>query len=230
MRVSRIPNGALRVDRRIPGGLLTIRLDINLGPIGMGRIRVIDRQSVLDAAERVVVREGATHLTLDAVAAEAGISKASVIYDYKSKNALIKAVIERSVARRAARLRAAIDAQEAGPDRAMRGRLAAARSRSISDAERTVALNLVAALAHDPDLRMLIKQAYSVQMAEVAATAADARRAILTFLALEGLLLMEGFGLYSWPQDQRDQLVGDIGALLESDGANAPDVETVVHE
>ena len=57
----------------------------------MGRLRIIDRDAVLTAAERVVRRDGAARLTIEAVAAEAGISKASVLYDYKTKQALIKA-------------------------------------------------------------------------------------------------------------------------------------------
>ncbi|UXN75547.1 TetR/AcrR family transcriptional regulator [Devosia sp. A8/3-2] len=36
------------------------------------------------------MRDGASNLTLDAVAAEAGISKGSVLYDCKSKHALIQ--------------------------------------------------------------------------------------------------------------------------------------------
>ena len=59
----------------------------------MARPRVIDQNDILDAAEVVVMRNGAAQLTLDAVAIEAGISKASVIYDYKSKQQLIKSVI-----------------------------------------------------------------------------------------------------------------------------------------
>jgi AcrR family transcriptional regulator len=51
----------------------------------MGRKRVIDQEEILNGAEFVVVRDGAAHLTLDAVAEQAGISKASVIYSYKSK-------------------------------------------------------------------------------------------------------------------------------------------------
>ena len=187
----------------------------------MGRSRVIDRQSVLDAAERVVARIGAAHLTLEAVAIEAGISKASVIYDYKSKHALIKAVIERSVARHTARLRAHAEEQGAVPDRAMRGRLAAAAAHSISDAERTVALNLVAALACDGDLRAVIEEAYREQMSEITGNSAHPRQAMLAFLALEGLWLMERFGLFFWPQSEREQLLGDIGAMLGRDGASS---------
>ena len=70
----------------------------------MGRHRVIDRDAMLDAAERVVVRDGAAKLSLDAVATEAGISKASVLYDYKTKHALIRALVERRVAAETARI------------------------------------------------------------------------------------------------------------------------------
>src|SRR3546814_15074706 len=64
----------------------------------MARPRTIDRDAVLDAAQRVVARDGAAGLTLEAVAAEAGISKASVLYDYGTKQALIKALLERRIA------------------------------------------------------------------------------------------------------------------------------------
>src|SRR3546814_8507750 len=64
----------------------------------MARPRTIDRDVVLDAAQRVVARDGAAGLTLEAVAAEAGISKASVLYDYGTKQALMKALIERRIA------------------------------------------------------------------------------------------------------------------------------------
>lgn len=184
----------------------------------MGRSRVIDRQALLDAAERVVAREGAAHLTLDAVAAEAGISKASVIYDYKTKHALIKAVIERSIARHTARLRAHIEEQAPGDDRIMRGRLASIAARSVTDAERTVALNLIAALAADAGLRALIETTYREQMAEIAATSADPTGSLLAFLALEGLSLMERFGLCSWPPAEREALLDAIGAMLKPPG------------
>lgn len=189
----------------------------------MGRARVIDRQGILDAAERVVAREGAAHLTLEAVAVEAGISKASVIYDYKSKQALIKAVIERSVRRHTERLRAHIEAQAPGPDRIMRGRLASIASRSITDAERTVALNLIAALAANAELRTLIEATYREQMADITTASTKPSGSMLAFLALEGLTLMERFGLYSWPPAEREALLNAIRAMLERDeDANPP--------
>jgi hypothetical protein len=43
------------------------------------------KDRILDAAERVVLRDGVTHLTLDAVAAETGISKGGLLYHFPSK-------------------------------------------------------------------------------------------------------------------------------------------------
>lgn len=43
----------------------------------MGRKRSIDRDKVLDAAETIVVRDGAKGLTIDAVAREMGSPRAA---------------------------------------------------------------------------------------------------------------------------------------------------------
>ena len=61
----------------------------------MARIRRIEDDEVFDAAERVVIRMGMAGLSIDAVAKEAGISKARVLYDFKSKAALLEALIDR---------------------------------------------------------------------------------------------------------------------------------------
>ena len=92
----------------------------------MGRLRIIDRDAVLTAAETVVRRDGAARLTIEAVAAEAGISKASVLYDYKTKQALIKAIVERRVAAECERVRKIIEELGAAPDSAIQGCIAAA--------------------------------------------------------------------------------------------------------
>lgn len=187
----------------------------------MGRLKTIDRESVLCAAERVVSRDGAARLTIEAVATEAGISKASVLYDYKTKQALIRAVIERRMKAECARLAAAIEDAGPGPDRAMRGRLAVAQSRSMSDADRAVALNLIAALAQDEELRRPMQEAYRQQIAEIMETSTHPRGALLAFLALEGLKVLECFGIYSWPEKDRRRLFSDISALLRGELAPA---------
>lgn len=182
----------------------------------MARTRTIDRDAVLAAAERVVARDGAIGLTLEAVAGEAGISKASVLYDYKTKQALIKAVIEHRVSTEMTRLRSFIDKEGNKPNAAILGRLAAA-DRRYSDAERNVALELSAALNQHQDLRLSIQDAFGDMLNEVESTAEHPRRATVLFLALEGLALMECFGFSNWSDQRRAQLLADIRALIAPD-------------
>lgn len=187
----------------------------------MGRHRTIGRDAVLDAAERVVTREGAARLTLDAVAVEAGISKASVLYDYKTKRALVRAVIDRRVAAEKARIGTFVVALAGEPNAQIRGRLAAS-SGSVSDDDRTVALSLCAALAQDAELREPIQQNYRELIAEIASSSPHPRGAMLAFLAAEGLMLMEWFGFHSWPADERERLVAEIGWLADQSPAGRP--------
>src|SRR5688500_7207168 len=53
------------------------------------------RTELLDAAVAVIRRDGAAALTLDAVAAEAGVSKGGVLYHFASKRALIDGLLQR---------------------------------------------------------------------------------------------------------------------------------------
>lgn len=53
------------------------------------------REQVLDAFERILIRSGERAATLDAVAAQAKVSKGGLLYHFGSKNALVQGLIER---------------------------------------------------------------------------------------------------------------------------------------
>lgn len=53
------------------------------------------RDRVLDAFEHLLVSAGSQAATLDAVAAEAGVSKGGLLYHFHSKEALVDAMVER---------------------------------------------------------------------------------------------------------------------------------------
>jgi len=57
----------------------------------------VTRNKILDAAECVALRDGVAHLTLDAVAAEAGLSKGGVLYNFATKEALIQGMVNRLI-------------------------------------------------------------------------------------------------------------------------------------
>ncbi len=180
----------------------------------MGRKRSIEPDAVLDAAEKVVIRDGAARLTLDAVACAAGISKASVLYDYKNKHALIKAVVERRVAAYRACEREAAAEMGGAEDAAIRSRIAVA-SDSLTDEDRAVALGLLASLAQEAELREPIARAFGERIAEVRRTSRNPRGALLAFLALEGLMSLEWLGLHTWAPEERARLISEIGWLVD---------------
>lgn len=181
----------------------------------MGRKRVIDQEQILAAAEQVVARDGAARLTLEAVAEQAGISKASVLYDYKSKQALIAAVVERAVRNDNAHNDAIIDGLGDVPSATIRGRIAAA-AQPLPEAFRGTALNLCAALAQDRALRATVQDNQSAVIAKVAADAAHPRGALLAYMALEGLKLLEAMDLHHLPAPQRAQVLEDIRWLVDA--------------
>lgn len=56
------------------------------------------REAVLDAAEALVLDTGAAHLTMDAVAARAAVSKGGVLHHFPTKSHLIQAMLDRLLA------------------------------------------------------------------------------------------------------------------------------------
>lgn len=56
------------------------------------------RDRILDAAGRILVRDGGDALTIAAVAREAGVSKGGLFYHFPSKEALIEGLVDRYVA------------------------------------------------------------------------------------------------------------------------------------
>lgn len=182
----------------------------------MARPRVIEQSGILDAAELVVVREGAAHLTLEAVATEAGISKASVIYDYKSKQQLINAVIRRRIENEEERIQAMTAPLGSAPSAAINGLIAAAAERP-RDHVRAVAVNLVAALAQDAEARGVIEAVYARMIASITETAENPRGAILAFLALEGLKRLELHNLHPWSDAERVDILSDIRWLVDAE-------------
>jgi AcrR family transcriptional regulator len=72
-----------------------IRLDGIARQLGDSMARPDSKEVILDAAESVVLEHGAAHMTLDAVAERAGISKGGLMYNFPTKEALLVGMIRR---------------------------------------------------------------------------------------------------------------------------------------
>lgn len=178
----------------------------------MGRNRKIDRDALLDAAQDVLLREGAAHLTIEAVAAHAGIGKASVLYDYKTKQALLRAMLERLLEVERGRVKAIAESLEPSADAGIQGWIRSAH-RELTDADRTVAIGMVAALAGDPDLNKISSAFVEGIVSDTIDNATEPRGARLAFLAVEGLKLLDYLGLYQWPREEFEAILEDIAWL-----------------
>lgn len=78
---------------------------------------------LLDAAEEVVTRDGVARLTLEAVARQAGLSKSGLLHHFPNKEALIDAVVERTVLKWSQSLEEAVKNQPKGPQQTARALL-----------------------------------------------------------------------------------------------------------
>jgi AcrR family transcriptional regulator len=55
------------------------------------------RESILQAAEEIVAKRGPAHLTLETAATQAKVSKGGLFYHFRSKEALLEAMIRRAM-------------------------------------------------------------------------------------------------------------------------------------
>ena len=170
----------------------------------------------------MVLRDGAANLTLDAVAAEAGISKGSVLYDCKNKHALIKAIIERKIAIEDKKTEEAVAALAGQKNAEIRGRITAAAD-WLDEASESVALQLCSALTQDEDLQELVRVSCNHALTAVTETSENPGAAIVALLALEGLRSLHFMGFHRWSASEFAELLAQIEKIAMTQGdATAP--------
>jgi AcrR family transcriptional regulator len=168
----------------------------------------------LDAAEAVVVEEGAGRLTLDAVAARAGVSKGGLLYNFSTKEALLEAMIGRLCQRfeeAHALTQARLSEGSAAP---LKAYLSVSLDREPGWDH--VASALLAAIANNIDLLEPMREHYRRWLPQLAVRSAFPRDAAV-WLAAEGLWLLELLGLSPLNQKQRRQVTDYLNALADED-------------
>jgi AcrR family transcriptional regulator len=80
------------------------------------RLRALTRLSILQAAEAVLLRDGLGALTLDAIAAELGLTKQGLYYHYASKEALLAELAVQEWSAAAEAIHAATEAAASAED------------------------------------------------------------------------------------------------------------------
>ena len=179
------------------------------------------RDRLLDAAERVVVESGATHLTLDAVAKSAGVSKGGLLYHFPSKEALLEGMLSRHfqdvdaevskrLARRSEKLARGGNGSARRARKPRRADVFSERVRVLLELhpERpAVGAAMVAASADNPEHMAVCRAEYRKLLDEFSRLPGGFESSALVMLAVQGLLLAELLHLAPYTPQERSRLV-----------------------
>ncbi len=177
------------------------------------------RDRLLDAAQAVVARQGIANLTLDAVAAEAGMSKGGLLHHFPSKDRLVEQLVTRCANNWRACYTEAWERTSEGPGRMARALL----SHCLSDAAcwteelRSSSAAVFAALAQNPALIEPMRAAYNDLRQRIAEDRLPPGVGETVVAAIDGLWLDWVLGLA--PLDQAQ--VVRVRRALEDMLANA---------
>jgi AcrR family transcriptional regulator len=165
------------------------------------------RDAILDAANRVLTEKGVEGFTLEAVAAEGGVSKGGLLYHFPSKNSLIEGMITRSIDR-------VDDALKEELARASGDYLTAYIRASFRTAlsPEPVSRAMIAAMAGDPSLMEPLRTRFERMQREIAAAAPTPELGTLLRLCLDGLWFSELYNFAPPPPPLRLRM---RDALLE---------------
>jgi AcrR family transcriptional regulator len=158
----------------------------------MGK-RPNSRGRVLDAADALVSEVGANHMSLDAVAARAGMSKGGLLYLFPSKVALLQGMLERYVERLENGAEAGASKKKLSEVRRLLAARLAARGDRDPDKQRTSSFSMIAAISEQPKLLDPVRAAHKRIWSRLKKTSKDPELALLAWFALEGLLYVDLF-------------------------------------
>lgn len=178
-----------------------MRMDARRGSAGT-------RRRLLEAAERLVLREGSGRLTLDAVAREAGTSKGGLLYHFPSKGALISAMVEHLAMERFEReLDRRIEGSEPGEGHWVRAYVEATFEPEDRDRNLAVQSGLFAAVANDPSLLDPLRERYNALQQRAENDGVDPALATVARLASDGLWFLELFDLPAVEGELREEVL-----------------------
>lgn len=146
-------------------------------------------ERIMDAAEQVVLQEGASHMTMDAVAAKAGVSKGGLIYHFPSQRDLLQAMLQRFIDHIETRMADARAKLPESPTREIKAYVLAWFT--LGSEYRRTASALLATVTREPELLKTVRQKHRDIMAKIIEVAPNQERAMILSLATEGMWMSE---------------------------------------
>jgi AcrR family transcriptional regulator len=177
---------------------------------------------ILTAAERVVLRGGVTRLTLEAVAREARLSKGGLLYHFATKEALIRAMIERLIqyCEQEIAQQQRNDTAPGGWTRAYVRKTVEPKSSYLGEADfpksKEVGAALIATAAINPKLLEPLRERFRVWQRAIECDGISPTRATVVRLAVDGLWLADVLGIWSPSDKLRHQVLNELIRLTRA--------------
>lgn len=160
------------------------------------------RAKLLDAAGAVIRRDGPQALTLDAVAAQAGVSKGGLLYHFRSKRELLDGLVGRWMDD----FQRDIDAESGNFAR---------RYVAANDGAHAEEVGMLAALVADPQVLAAVRDRHETWQDRVASEGGDPVDATVARLAADGLWLADLLGTAPPRGELRERVLARLLELCD---------------
>jgi len=162
------------------------------------------RSAVIQAALAIIARDGPGRLTLDAIARESGISKGGLMHQFRTKQAVLRALLDHQIAYFEDFSRRYMVAHDDAPQPNLAAEIAT--SRETIAKPHSVAMALFSAVAEEPGLMSVTRASDAQKIAAIKAEADDPDLAVLRWSAARGLALTSLLGLCPLAKAERERL------------------------
>lgn len=167
------------------------------------------KAELFSAAQRIINTKGVSHLTLDNIAKEAGMSKGGLLHYFPNKDALISESIT-SVLENYSEDMDDIDAKDTAAGHFLRSYAEV----SLNNPQQLTS-GLIAATAINPELLKPIQDHYTNWQSKIEADGLDPVTATIIRLAVDGLWFCDLFGLAPPEGDLRKEVLEKLIHLTE---------------
>lgn len=179
------------------------------------------RAKILEAAEAVIRQGGIKRLGVDAVVAEAGISKGGFFYHFKTKEELLAALLQSITDEMTAEISALAAADPEPHGRVLRSIIRAAFDFEADPVKRdrfiTLTLAVLTVAIESPAILAEVRRGNDEQLAASASDGLSLAQALLINSALEGFWIGQSLGSTTVPEPLRRQLRDLLVALTRVD-------------
>lgn len=175
--------------------------------------RPSSRDKIVAAAVKLAKEVGPGHISLDAVAQGAGVSKGGLLYHFPSKKKLLEAIVSYHLVRFEDSLHETTERKGGGLDSVISACVELYKAERMK--QMPPAAGILAALVENPDLLLPAKACNRRLIDRVRSNASNEASALVIYLAIEGLRCLPLLGLDVLTEEERSLVVAELLNMVD---------------